>query len=356
MRELTATERAFIERMPKAELHVHLEGAVRPETLLELGRKHGVTYPFTDAASAREWFRFDGFPHFVEVFIAILDSLLTLDDFERVAYELAEDVHRDGGRYVEVIISPSALSADPLAEPPRRHPDIVLEGCRRAAHRALADFGVRMQFIVDAIRVHTPDEVMAKVDWAIANHRDGLVGVNLGGTEVGYPASLHRDAIRKAKEHGLRITLHAGETVGPESVWDALDVGAERIGHGVRAIEDPALVRHLAEQQIVLEVCPTSNVCLGVSPSIAAHPFRALHDAGVMVTINSDDPPMFNCTLLGEYLVLAEQQDFTVDELAEISLRAARAAFLPDDERAELVASFERDLATLRSELITANP
>jgi aminodeoxyfutalosine deaminase len=348
MRELTATERAFIERMPKAELHVHLEGSVRPRTLLELGRAHGVSYPFDDAAGAVEWFRFRDFPHFIEIFMAILESLLTEEDHERVAYELAETAHRDNTRYLEVIISPSGL----LNPRSSAHPDVVLAGCRKAARRALDDFGVRMQFTVDAVRVRPVDEVMATVRWAVENQGDGLVGLNLGGTEVGYPASLHAEAIRIAKDNGLAITLHAGETVGPESVWDALKCGADRIGHGVRAVEDPALVRHLVEREIVLEVSPTSNVCLGVAPSVALHQFRALHDAGVLVTINSDDPPMFNCTLGSEYLALAEQQGFTLDELAEISLRAARAAFLPDAEKATLVARFEDELGRLHAELL----
>ncbi len=346
---LSHAEQELIRRMPKAELHVHLEGAVRPETLLDLGRKHGVDYPFSDAEGAREWYRFRDFAHFVEIFEAVLASLLTADDHERVTYELAQDAARENIRYLEVTLSP----ASPLTPRSEALPDTVLAGCRAAARRALDDFGVRMQFIVDAVRSRPVDDVMLISEWVAQNQGDGLVGLGLGGTEVGYPAMLHEAAIRHAREHGVRISLHAGETVGPGSVWDALEAGSERIGHGVTSIHDPALVRHLVEHGIVLEVSPTSNICLGVAPSYADHPFRALHDAGVTLTVNTDDPPMFGATLTGEYLALAEHCHFTVDELIELNLNAVRAAFLPADERATLVSEFQSEIEALRSELIS---
>jgi adenosine deaminase len=345
---LNEAEREVIRRMPKAELHVHLEGSVRPETLLDLGPKHGVSYPFTDVAGAREWFRFRDFPHFIEVYVAICNCLLDVEDYDRVTYELAEDAARQNIRYLEVTIAPASLIE------PRNiaTPDIVIAGCRLGAQRALDELGVRMQFILDAVRSRPVAHVAALAEWAIANQGDGLVGLGLGGQEVGYPASLHAAAIHDARERGVRISLHAGETVGPESVWDALEVGSERIGHGVTSIEDPALVRHLAERGIVLEVSPTSNICLGVAPSYAEHPFRALYDAGVTLTVNTDDPPMFGATLTGEYLVLAEHAGFSLDELIEIDLNAVRAAFLPDADRAALLAEFESEIDSLRRELL----
>ncbi|HEX5165794.1 MAG TPA: adenosine deaminase [Thermomicrobiales bacterium] len=344
---LTEAERDLIRRMPKAELHVHLEGSVRPETLLDLGRLHGVAYPFSDADGAREWFRFRNFPHFIEVYVAICNCLLTVDDYDRVTYELALEAHRQQIRYLEVTIAPASLIE------PRNSavPDVVIAGCRAGARRALADLGVRMQFILDAVRSRPVEHVMALAEWTAANQGDGLVGLGLGGQEVGYPAMPHAAAIRLARDRGVRISLHAGETVGPESVWDALEAGSERIGHGVTSIHDPALVGHLVERGIVLEVSPTSNLCLGVAPSYVEHPFRALYDAGVTLTVNTDDPPMFGATLTGEYLALADHCGFTLDELVELNLNAARAAFLPEAERASLVASFESEIAGLREEL-----
>lgn len=347
-RVLNEIERECIRRMPKAELHVHLEGSVRPETLLDLGRRHGVAYPFSDAVGAREWYRFRDFPHFIEVYVAICDSLLTVEDYDRVTYELAEDAWRQHIRYLEVTIAPSS----PIAPRTSATPDVVLAGCRAGAARALNDFGVRMQFILDAVRSRPVEQVMALARWTVDNQGDGLVALGLGGQEVGYPAMRHAEAIRFARERGVRISLHAGETVGPESVWDALEAGSERIGHGVTSIHDPALVRHLTERGIVLEVSPTSNICLGVAPSYAEHPFRALYDAGVTLTVNSDDPPMFGATLTDEYLALAEHCRFSVDVLIEMNLNAVRAAFLPDSERAALLAEFEAEIAGLRREVI----
>lgn len=347
MHELTVAERAYIERMPKAELHVHLEGTVRPETLLDLGRRHGVEYPFSDAASARDWYRFRDFPHFIEVFIGVCNSLLTSEDFERVTYELAEDAHRQNIRYLEVTFAP----ASPISPRTPAIPDVVMAGIRAGARQGFDDFGVRMQFIVDAVRSRPPEHVQAIAEWAVDNLGDGLIGIGLGGTEVGYPAMLHSAALRFAAERGVRISLHAGETVGPESVWDALEAGSERIGHGVTSIHDSRLVEHLVQQQIVLEVSPTSNVRLGVARSLEEHPFRALHDAGVRVTVNSDDPPMFDTDLTGEYLALAQRCGFTVDELSDLSVLAAESAFLPDAERAALVALFRDEMHVLRAEL-----
>ena len=341
---LSDADRTFLARMPKAELHVHLEGSVRPETLVDLGRRHGVEYPFNDAESAREWYRFRDFNHFIELFMAACDSLQTAEDYERVAWELGETARAQNVHYLEVTISPTS----PLKPRTRALPDIVLAGSEAAARQVWTDFGVRMQFIVDAVRVRTPEEVQAIAEWCVDNLGNGLVGLGLGGTEIGYPAAPHAAAITFARERGARISLHAGETVGPESVWDALNSGAERIGHGVTSVQDPDLVKHLAETGTVLEVSPTSNICLGVSTSYGEHPIRALCDAGVPVTVNTDDPPMFDATLPGEYEALATHAGFTIDELVAISRRAAEAAFLPDDERAALIARFDAEIEALR--------
>jgi adenosine deaminase len=343
MREVSAAERERIERMPKAELHVHLEGSIRPETVLDLGRRHGIEYPFTDAASAREWFHFRDFPHFIEVYVGICNALLTVEDYERVTYELAEDAHRQNIHYLEVTFAP----VSPLNPRTTALPELVLAGMRAGARQAQDDFGVHMQFIVDAVRSRPREDVMAIAEWAVENLGDGLIGLGLGGSEVGYPASIHRDALRFAAERGVRIALHAGETVGPESIWDALECGSERIGHGVTAIHDPELVRHLAERGTILEVSPTSNICLGVARSYETHPFRALYDAGVQVTVNSDDPPMFDTSLTNEYIALATYCDFSVEQLFDLSLRAVHAAFLPAEERSALAERFVAEMSAV---------
>lgn len=341
-----AAEVAFLTRLPKAELHVHLEGSTQPETLLALGREHGVAYPFTDAASARAWFRFRDFPHFIDIYDAICDGLLRGSDYGRVAWELAQQAQAQQVRYLEVIFSPTTVSN------PRTPatPDEVMPHLRAVRARALAELGVELQYSLDVVRGRSVADVQELVDWACAHRGDGLVGINLGGPEVGNPARVYRDQLRQARDAGLRLSLHAGETVGPESVWDALECGAERIGHGVRSVEDPALVAHLVQHGIVLEVSPTSNVCLGVAPSIAEHQMRELVDAGVRVTLNSDDPPMFETTLLDEYLAL-HAHGFSIDELATMARTGFDAAFVPDDQRQTACARFDVEVAALRAEL-----
>ncbi len=343
-RVLTAAERRFIERMPKAELHVHLEGSVYPETLIDLAAKHQVALPIQSVAEAEQWFRFRDFNHFMEIYLAVLHVLLDEEDHERVTWELAERAHQQNIRYLEVTFSPSSFLTPirPVTA------DQILAGMRAARKRALDELGVEMQFIVDPVRTRTPEDVMLFARWFADNLGDGLIGFGLGGMEQGYPPDLFLDAFSWARDAGGRLSLHAGETDGPASIRSALAAGSERIGHGVTSIHDPELIRQLASEQIVLEVSPTSNVRLGVVPDYANHPFRALHDAGVPVTVNSDDPPMFDTTLTNEYMVLAEQFEFGLDELEAISLRAVDAAFLPEPEKETLASSFRTAFDGLR--------
>ncbi len=348
-RTVTDAERHFIEQMPKAELHVHLEGSVYPETLLDLGRKHGVDLPIRDIAEAREWFKFRDFAHFVEIYVTICGVLLDDEDYARISYEQAQRAHEQNIQYLEVTFSPASF-INPRSS---TLPDVVLAGLRAGARKAKEDFGVTMQFILDPVRTRSEEEVMLFARWCANNLGDGLVGFGLGGMEVGYPPGPFASAFQYVRDAGGRLTIHAGETDGPESVWAALEVGSERIGHGVTSIHDPRLIAELTERQIVLEVSPTSNLCLGVAPNYAEHPFRRLHDAGVPVTVNSDDPPMFNTTLTGEYLVLAEHFNFTLAELQTLSLRAVEAAFLPEGERRALVERFTAQFVTLQQDKTT---
>ncbi len=349
MRQLNDNERFFIERMPKAELHVHLEGSIYPETLLALSDKHGMDLPFGDLAGARDWFTFRDFPHFIEVYVTTCDFLKDEEDYEFITLEMARRAAEQNLQYMEITYAPTSILY------PRNNalPDMVTAGIRSGANRAAAEYGVEMQFILDPVRGRSVEEVMALAEWCANNLGDRLVGIGLGGLEVGNPASRFQDAFDLARASGARVSLHAGETVGPESVRDALQTGTDRIGHGVRSAEDPALVAELAEIGMVLEVSPTSNICLGVAPSYAEHPIRDLYDAGVQVTVNSDDPPMFNTTLTNEYLVLAEQFGFSLDELSALSLGAVDAAFLPPAQKAAMRGRFEQELADLSRELLS---
>lgn len=343
MRTVSPAERQFIERMPKAEIHVHLEGSVYPETLLDLARKYDVTLPFSDVESARKWFKFRDFAHFVEIYVTICSVLRDEEDYARISYEQARRAHAENIRYMEVTFAPPRFMDVNRVE----LPDRVIAGLREGRRRAQDEFGVTVQYILDPVRSRSAEAVMELARWCANNLGEGLIGFGLGGMEVGNPPGPYADAFAYVRDAGARLTLHAGETDGPHSVWAALEVGSERIGHGVTSIQDEALVRHLAEHQIVLEVSPTSNICLGVSRDYTEHPFRALHDAGVPVTVNSDDPPMFNTTLTNEYRVLAEHFGFSLDELQALSLRAVDASFLPEREKQRLRSEFVQELAAL---------
>jgi aminodeoxyfutalosine deaminase len=346
---------SYLRAAPKAELHVHLEGSIRPATLLELARRNGVTLPADDVAGLREWFRFRDFRHFVEVYVAISRCLRTAADYELITYELGAELARQHVRYAEVTFSPSTHELV-LGVPHETY----FPGLTAGRERVRRDFGVELAWVFDIVRA-TP-VLTAFADYvtrvAIEGRRDGVVALGLGGLEAGNPPEPFAPWFNRARAAGLHSVPHAGEIAGPESVWGALRVlGAERIGHGVRAGEDPALVARLAATGIPLEVCPTSNVRLGIYPSLAAHPLRRLHDSGVRLTVNSDDPPLFNTTLEDEVATLATAFGFTAAEVGavdEILVGGVRHSFLPPERRAALEAELRAELDRLKPLHLTA--
>lgn len=339
----------FVRQMPKAELHVHLEGTVRPETLLELAQTHGVDLPARDAEALRRWYTFRDFDHFLDVYIKICSCLRTAEDFERVTFEYGRSMAAQNIRYAEVTFSPSThvLAPDGIGW------NALLDAVNAGRARAQDAFGVEMRWIPDIVRCH-PETSMTVAGWLTSDKAasGGVVALGLGGPEVGYPPELFAEAFAYARRYGLHSNPHAGETVGPESVWGALRaLGAERIGHGVRAIEDAALVDHLVAQATPLEVNLTSNLCLGVYPSYAAHPLKALYEAGVPVTLNSDDPALFNTTLIDEYLHAVADCGLTLEQLEDVALNAVRVAYLPPTQKAVLLDEFEEAYAALHRTL-----
>jgi len=337
---------AFALRMPKAELHVHLEGSIRPSTLLELARRHRVELPARDVAGLRDWFRFRDFEHFVEIYLAVSSCLRDPEDFRTLALDFLAEQARQNVVYSEVhftIATHVAAGADGEAVAAALW-EAIEEGERR--------YGVRMRLVPDIVR-NVPAGADATLEWALANRERGVVALGLSGIEAGYANEPFREHFAEAERRGLHRVAHAGEHAGPESIRSALEaVRAERIGHGVRAVEDPALVAELAEHGVPLEVCPISNLRLGVFGSIEAHSFDRLYRAGVRVSVNSDDPPLFSSTLTGEYLALAEAFGYGPGELAGLALAAVRHAFLPAGEAAELEDRFRREAAELGSELL----
>jgi len=341
---------AFIRAMPKAELHIHLEGAIQPATVLELAAAHGMldSLPAGDEEGLRRWFVFRDFRHFIEIYMTIQALLRRGEDFAAIAYRNGEDMAAQGIRYRE-------LTVTTFTHTHLQGKDItieeILEGLEDGRRRARRDFGVEMRWVVDVPRNasfkrgdgYDPFPAATTLAHAIAGIPYGVIGFGLGGDEVGAPPEPFAHAFARARAAGLHSLPHAGETVGPASVWGALAaLGAERIGHGVRAMEDPALLYHLRERQIPLEINPYSNVRLGVYPSPAQHPFPHLDRMGLFVTVNSDDPPLFNTSLLDEYQLLAETFGYDEENLVRIARNAFVASYAEPEVKRSLLAELDR--------------
>jgi adenosine deaminase len=341
---------SYLRAAPKAELHVHLEGAIQPSILLTLAKRNGIQLPADSEASIREWFNYRDFDHFIEIYLTITRCLRHAEDYELIAYEFGAEMARQNVRYAEVTFSPGTHHALGV-----KH-DIYFSGLTRGRERAQADFGVEIRWLFDIVRNVREDARNRELaDYttgvAIQGKNDGVVSLGLGGAEVGYPPERFAEWFDRARAAGLHSAPHAGEIAGPESVWGALRaLGAERIGHGVRSIEDPALVEYLAEHAIPLEVNPTSNIRLGVYPGLSEHPLPKLYAAGVPLSVNSDDPPLFNTNLNEEVVLLHTAFDMSLPEIDDILLNGVRHSFLPPDRKQEMEAAFRAELAALKVE------
>lgn len=339
----------YLRAAPKAELHVHLEGSMQPRTLLTLARRNRVPLPAEDEASLREWFTYRTFQHFLDIYVTITRCLRRADDYELIVYEYAAAAARQNVRYAEVTFSPGSHYSRGVPQ------EMWFRGLSRGRERARADFGVEINWVFDIVRsVEDEAENRRLADYttavAIEGKNEGVVAFGLGGGEIGYPPERFSPWFDRARAAGLHSAPHAGEVVGPESVWGAVRaLGAERIGHGVRAIEDPALVSYLAEHAIPLELNPTSNVRLGVYPAIVAHPLPHLHAAGVVVTVNSDDPPLFNTTLNDEVALLDRAFGMDVTTSDAILLNGVRHSFLPHERKRALEAEYVAELDALKA-------
>jgi aminodeoxyfutalosine deaminase len=285
---------------PKIELHVHLEATVRPETLLEIARRNDFALPADTAEGIRELYDFRDFDHFIEVWILTTNALKTADDFRRVVVEYAEDAGRHGAVYIEGIFSPIERTWRGVRW------DDIFSGYCDGAQEARALHGVDVRLTPDITRGAAPEDGVELVAYA-AKYRDrGIVGVGLGGEEALHPPEKFVEAFDRAREEGLGSVPHAGEVVGPVSIWGAIDaLHADRVRHGIRAMEDPALLEELAARQIVLDVTPLSNVRTGVVKSLDEHPLPDLVGSGILCTVSTDDPEMFDTDLTREYEAVA---------------------------------------------------
>ena len=300
----------FLRALPKAELHLHLEGSIEPETLHELD-------PSTAIEEFRSLYRYANFDAFLQAFGAIGKRLRTPEDYALITRRLLERLEAQNVRYAEIIVAAGVVLWKGQSFAP------IYEAIRDAAR----DSAVEVHWILDAVRQFGPEHVRAVAELAAERVNDGVIAFGIGGSEERGPAAWFGDAFAFAKRAGLRLTAHAGESMGPESIRAALDLGAERIGHGIAAAQDGDLMRELRERDIPLEVCITSNLVTGVVRRIEDHPVRRLFDAGVPVTLNTDDPAMFGCTLTGEYALAARVFGFSEAELRTIAADGFRYAF-----------------------------
>jgi aminodeoxyfutalosine deaminase len=337
----------FIKSLPKAELHLHLEGSVDPPTLSELSRRHPTPLPTANPRYRRledsgrlysedeayALYRYCDFLGFLRAFQAVTERLRTADDYELVTYRLLQKLHAQNVVHAEVYISAGVVQWRGQEFAP------LFEGAERGRQRGERDFGVSLYWILDAVRQFGVDEAQRVVDEAIRLKSHNVVGIGIGGDERRGAPEQFREVYEHAANHGLRLTIHAGETVGPESIWGALrELKTDRIGHGLHAIDDPELVRYLAERQIPMEVCITSNIMTACCRRIDEHPLRKLFDAGVLVALNTDDPEMFHTTLTNEYQIARDVFGFSQAELRELARNSFRASFLPEEKKREWLA------------------
>jgi aminodeoxyfutalosine deaminase len=339
----------FVGAMPKAEIHIHLEGSIGPQTLLDLARKNERMdlLPADNVDSVQRWFNFTGFPHFVDIYLAISKLLIEPEDFAAIVLACGADMAEQNIRYRELTVTPFShthLLGKSLGI------EEILEGLDAGRQEASSRYGVEMRWVFDIPRnaafdaqgVYDPYPAQQTLDYALRGIAHGVVGFGLGGWEVGAPPEPFARAFSAAKEAGLLSVPHAGEMAGPASIWGSIvELHADRIGHGVRAIEDPALLSLLKERQIPLEVNPTSNVCLHVWRRLAEHPFPHLDRMGLLLTVNSDDPPLFNATLCGEYEALAREFVYGREELARIARNAFVVSGAPERLKRALLEEFD---------------
>jgi adenosine deaminase/aminodeoxyfutalosine deaminase len=327
---------SFVRRLPKVELHLHLEGSVRPETLRELSRAKGRLHDETEdwiGQRERTHFLYQNSRDFLEAFKLVTLLLESPQDYALVLTRLCEELAAQNVRYAEVTLSAGVIlwKKQPV--------DAIFEALVAAVNKAEARLGVRVRWIFDAIRHFGAEHAWQVLEWAKRFRSQGVAALGIGGDENRGPAELFTDVYRAARDNGLHVTAHAGESAGPESIRAAVELlGAERIGHGLTAARDPAVMALLRERQIPLEVCPTSNVSTGLVSSLRDHPLPQFLEENLIVTLNSDDPGMFRTNLEREFLLAANQFSLSHQQLAKIAENAIRASFLPEAEKQALMA------------------
>jgi adenosine deaminase len=325
----------WFERVPKAELHFHLEGAIPLPALWELVQKYDTAKSVAGLEVIIEKFQYRDFPHFIETWIWKNHFLREYEDFSFIAEAVARDLAAQNIRYVEAFYSPSDF----------RHQGLEIQGISEAIRKGLNKVPeVEIMLVPDLVR-DLPPETGFETLLLVNEVRDlGIIGVGIGGSEQAFPPEPFAEVYEKARELGFRTSAHAGEAAGAESVWGAIrSLRVDRIGHGTRATEDPALLDYLAEKQIPVEMNPISNLRTGVIKSLEEHPARRFFDKGIPISINTDDPKMFNNSLAEEYQMLVEKQNFSLSEIQTLILNALKTSWLTEERKKAYIESFGND-------------
>jgi adenosine deaminase len=326
---------SWFERVPKVELHIHLEGAIPYEVLWQLVQKYGGDPSIPDLQALKERFVFKDFPHFLEMWGWKNGFIREYDDFTLIAESVARDLAGQNIRYAEVFCTPSDYRDKHLDT--QKIIAAIREGYDRISD---IDINIIVDFCRDA-GVANAQKNLSEIN-EIKNL--GVIGFTIGGSEQKVPPEIFSEVYEKARNLGFHTSAHAGEAAGPESVWGAIrSLKVERIGHGTRILEDPVLEQYVADQKIPLEVCPLSNVCTRVVDSIEQHPVKRYCDKGIVVTINTDDPKMFGNSLIDEYQALHQPLGFSLTDIQNLILNGVRSSWLPANKKKELERSFLND-------------
>ena len=346
MIELSDRLEKFIREIPKVELHLHLEGAIPLETLFGFIQRRGNNKLIKNLKDLKKRLVYSNFAQFIKVWLWKNNFITEYEDFEELVYRVLKSLSQQNVKYVEAFYSPRDFTL--------RNKKLsacgITESLIKGKKRAFDDFGIRSELIVDMVRDYGPRMGMGLIKELSGYLGRGLIGIGLGGSEKLFPAGLFTKVYQEARERGFRLTAHAGEADGAKSIWAALDeLGAERIGHGLRAYEDPRLINYLRERQIPLEMCIVSNIKTKVCKSFKEHPVRNYFKEGLMVTINSDDPTMFDTSITNEYLVLIQKFGFSLEEIRKINFNSIEASFMADEEKDAMKGTFNKEWERLTS-------
>jgi len=329
---MTGPGSSFAHSLPKADLHLHLEGSVDPPTLLELRNRHGKSGTLVDI---EQLYQYADFTAFLMAFKTITEDLQGPDDYELITYRLMEKLKAENVLHAEVYVSVGVCLWR------KQDFDAIFAGLECGRERGERDFGISLLWIFDAVRQFGAEKALAVAQLAVKHKGASVVGFGIGGDEQGGPPEWFRDVYAYAGDHGLRLTAHAGETAGPNSIWGALNLRAERIGHGLTAAQDPELIEELSTRQVPVEICLSSNLRTGCCARLADHPVRSYFDHGLMITLNTDDPAMFGTSLSREYQLAQDAFGFTDEHLRELARNSFEASFLLAEKKLEFLNLFD---------------